>query len=466
MIPRWAVLWAVAAAVCGNVVAQAQLADHREALTHVAQGLPVNEASGDVSVSVSGDGRFIAFQSLASLVPEDGNNLVDIYVLDRATSEVVLISRSFDGTSANGNSAWPRISADGRFVAFDSGATRLVSGDTNARQDVFLWDRATRTLKRISVSQRGEEGNGWSRQPAISDTGQTVVFQSSATNLVDGDDDANGVQLDIYAYRRADGHMARVSTTAAGLQPAAGSHFDPTISADGRLVAFTSSADLNCPQPPHAHRKGTGIALKNVYLKDLDSGGLVCVSHAVDSGPANGSSYSAALDATGTWIAYVTDATNLGFRDGNSASDVVLQDLRTGKVELISHDDRGVAANGPSWHPVLSATGQYVAFVSGASDLLCRRRCSPRDEDLNLVADVYLYDTANSSMRRLSADGASGWWAPSRGPAFDRAGTVVAFSSSQPTSPSDLTGDEDLFILALDPVPPGAAFAGGHRRRP
>jgi Tol biopolymer transport system component len=143
---------------------------------------------------------------------------------------------------------------------------------------VFLWDRATRTLERISVSQRGEEGNGWSRQPAISDTGQTVVFQSSATNLVDGDD-ANGVQLDIYAYRRADGHVARVSTTAGGLQPAAGSHFDPTISGDGRLVAFTSSADLNCSQPQHAHGKGTRMALKNVYLKDLDSGRLVCVSH-------------------------------------------------------------------------------------------------------------------------------------------------------------------------------------------
>ena len=226
MTRRWATLWAVAAAVCGTVVAQAQLADHREAFTHVAQGLPVNEASGDVSVSVSGDGRFIAFESLAPLVPEDGNNLVDIYLLDRATSEVVLVSRSFDGTSANGNSAWPRMSADGRFVAFDSGATRLVRDDTNARQDVFLWDRAIRTLNRISVSQRGEEANGWSRQPAISETGQTVVFQSSATNLVDGDDDANGVQLDIYAYRRADGHMARVSTTAAGLQPAAGSHFE------------------------------------------------------------------------------------------------------------------------------------------------------------------------------------------------------------------------------------------------
>ena len=465
MTRRWELLSAIAAAVCGNVFAQAQPADQRGAFTYVAQGLPLTDASKDVSVSVSGDGRFIAFESLAPLVPEDGNNLVDIYLLDRVTSEVVLVSRSFDGTSANGNSAWPRISADGRFVAFASGATRLVSRDTNARPDVFLWDRTTRTLERISVSARGEEGNGWSGQPAISDTGQTVAFQSSATNLVDGDD-ANGMQLDIYAYRRADGHMARVSTTAAGLQPAAGSNFDPTMSADGRLVAFTSSADLNCPPPPHAHRKGTRIAFKNVYLKDLDSGQLVCVSHAVDSGPANGSSYSAALDATGTWIAYVTDATNLGYRDGNSASDVVLQDLRTGKVKLISHDDRGVAANGPSWHPVVSATGQYVAFVSSASGLLCRRRCSPRDEDLNLVADVYLYDTTNSSMRRLSADGAGGWWASSRGPAFDRTGTVVAFSSSQPTSPSDLTGDEDLFILALDPVPPGAAFALGHRRLP
>ena len=160
MTRRWELLSAIAAAVCGNVFAQAQSADHRAAFTYVAQSLPLTDASKDVSVSVSGDGRFIAFESLAPLVPEDGNNLVDIYLLDRATSEVVLVSRSFDGTSANGNSAWPRMSADGRFVAFDSGATRLVRGDTNARQDVFLWNRATRTLERISVSREARRPTG------------------------------------------------------------------------------------------------------------------------------------------------------------------------------------------------------------------------------------------------------------------------------------------------------------------
>jgi Tol biopolymer transport system component len=271
---------------------------------------------------------------------------------------------------------------------------------------------------------------------------------SSATNLVDGDD-ANGVQLDIYVYRRADGHLSRVSTTADGRQPAVGSHFDATISGDGRLVAFTSTAELNCPGAPRDERSRPRIAFTNMYSKELDAGRLTCVSRAADRGSSNGVSDSPSLDGNGTWIAYVTDATNLGYRDGNGARDVVVQDLRTGRVRLISHDDRGLAANGPSWHPVLSATGQYVAFVSSASDLLCWRRCSPADMDLNLVPEVYLFDTISGNMRRLSTDGTGEWWAASRGPAFDKALTVVALSSSQPISPSDLTGDEDLFILAL-----------------
>jgi TolB protein len=438
----------VSAVALAMVVVHA--ADRGPSFSIVAQGLSANEAPGGLSVSVSADGQTIAFESRAALVADDVNGVADIYLLDRRTAEIVLLSRSFDGSSANGNSYAPRVSADGRFVAFNSGATGLVPDDTNARPDVFLWDRSIRTLKRISVSQRGGQGNGWSGEASISAAGQLIAFESSATNLVE-DDDPNRRQVDIYVYRRVDGRVARVATPADGRQPAVGSHFDPSLSGDGRLVAFTSDADLNCPHPQHMVRKPRRLAFTNVYVEDLVSGQVTCVSRAADGGAANGASYGASIDATGTRIAYVTDATNLGYRDLNRSRDVVVQDLRTGRVELVSRAANGAAADGPSWRPMIASKGRFIAFVSSASDLICRRRCAPGDLDQNLVPDVYLYDSNSHSMRRLSADDTGEWWASSRGPALDSEGTTVAFSSSQPTSTHDSSGDEDLFIWRADP---------------
>ena len=114
----------------------------------------------------------------------------------------------------------------------------------------------------------------------------------------------------------------------------------------------------------------------NVYARDLKAGLTTCVSQAARGEAGDGPSYQAATDTDGMRVAYVTEATNLGWRDNNHTRDVVLRDLRTTGITMISRAAPGRVANGPSWRPVMSSTGRYVAFVSGSSDLICRRRCS------------------------------------------------------------------------------------------
>jgi Tol biopolymer transport system component len=412
------------------------------------QALPGDHSTNEASVSLSGDGRFVAFTSRAALVPEDTNHRADIYLLDRQGDTLTLVTRSFDGTPANADSFVPRISGDGRVIAFDSAATRLVPGDANDRPDVFLWYRETGRVERISVSGRGEEGNNWSTLPSISADGHVIAFESSATNLVDASDE-NGAQRDIFVYRADIKRLSRENLTSDGRQLAAGSSFGSAISGNGRVIAFTSDAPLGCPVVESSARAtGHVKALFHVYIRDLETGRTTCMSRRNNGHAGNGHSYSATLDRDGLRLAYVTDATNLGFQDRNGSRDVVVQDVRSGAISLVSRAANGRPANGPSWHPALSANGQFVAFDSNASDLLCQRRCSDEKKDINLLSDVYLFDIAAQAMHRLSGGNPLEWWAASRGPALDDTGSVAAFSSTQPIAPDDLSGDEDLFITA------------------
>jgi Tol biopolymer transport system component len=154
-------------------------------------GVQGNEQSSGPAISA--DGRFVAFQSAASnLVPGDTNGAQDIFVRDRQTGTTRRVSVGPGGvqTNAEASSGVPAISADGRFVAFESDATNLVPGDTNGAIDVFVRDRQTGTTRRISVGPGGVQGNSDSGGPAISADGRFVAFVSNASNLVPGDSNA------------------------------------------------------------------------------------------------------------------------------------------------------------------------------------------------------------------------------------------------------------------------------------
>jgi hypothetical protein len=163
-----------------------------------------NQGNGlSFSPAISADGRFVVFGSNASnLVDGDTNNSADIFVHDRQTGITERLSVDSFGNQGNAGSSHPSISADGRFVAFQSGASNLVDGDTNNRADVFVHDRQTGTTKRVSVDSLGNQGNSHSTLPAISADGSFVAFESYASNLVDGD--TNNVNSfsgdDIFVY--------------------------------------------------------------------------------------------------------------------------------------------------------------------------------------------------------------------------------------------------------------------------
>jgi len=199
---------------------------------------------GSWAPSISADGRFVAFESVASnLVPNDTNDTQDIFVRDLTANRTYRVSVAADGTEANGPSWGAAISADGRFVAFWSLASNLVPDDNNDARDVFVYDMQTHQIVRVSVNASGIEGDDNSWAPAVSADGGIIAFYSDATNLVDGD--ANGV-ADVFVYDAATGTLTRISVAADGQEGNGPSKY-PAVSGDGRFVAFWSEASNLVP---------------------------------------------------------------------------------------------------------------------------------------------------------------------------------------------------------------------------
>jgi hypothetical protein len=200
-------------------------------------GVQGNDDSLDPSISA--DGRFVAFASLASsLVAGDTNLVQDIFVHDRLNGTTERVSVDTAGAQANDDSQNPSISADGRFVAFDSDATNLVASDTNGVSDIFVHDRQSGMTERVSIDSGGTQSGGNSYWPSISANGHFVAYYSDATNLVAGDTNA---AFDVFVHDRLIGTTERVSVATGGAEGNARS-LNPSISADGRFVAFESVA--------------------------------------------------------------------------------------------------------------------------------------------------------------------------------------------------------------------------------
>jgi Tol biopolymer transport system component len=200
--------------------------------------------------SISADGQFVAFVSSATnLVPDDAKDWLDVFVHDRQTGETALVSVSSKGEQANGGSASfaSSISADGRFVAFISVATNLVPDDTNNWDDVFVHDRQTEQTTLVSVSSTGQQGDSYIREFSLSADGRFVAFSSAATNLVPDNSDG---RLDVFVHDRQteETTLASVGVNSPNQrQQANGDSFEVSISADGRFVAFSSDATSQLP---------------------------------------------------------------------------------------------------------------------------------------------------------------------------------------------------------------------------
>lgn len=315
---------------------------------------PSHPAGGNVALSA--DGSVVAFYSAATnLVPGDTNGRNDVFVRIRPTNETERVSVASDGSQANGHSYYPSLSADGRWVAFQSEATNLVPDDRNGRSDIFVRDRVAGTTERLC----GVEGNGSSSHPSISADGALVAFSSAASNLVPGD--TNG-RLDIFVCDRLAGTIERVSVSATGEQ-GNGDSILPWISGDGRFVAFKSLASNLVPDD----RNG----VVDVFVYDRQSGQIERVSVSFSGGNANDFSFPPVINEDGRFVAFGSAATNLIFNDSNHVANVFVRDRQVGVTVIADVNDRGELGNNgvPDVPFAISADGQRVAFVSFATNL-------------------------------------------------------------------------------------------------
>jgi Tol biopolymer transport system component len=258
------------------------------------------------------NGRLIAWSSNArNLVPGDTNELSDIFVRDLDLGITRRVSVSSDGAEGNGHSERPALSADGRFVAFESGASNLVPGDTNDSRDVFVHDVLAGTTTRVSVSTSGAQGGRDSHWPAISGDGRFVAFETDAAGVVPGD--LNGDDPDIAVHDRRTGRTERVSVDSRGAQANGVSHA-PSISADGRFVAFDSWGDNLVP--------GDTNESYDVFVHDRAARRTTRVSVDDLEREADDYSHAAALTADGRFVAFSSVASNLPGGDSNETYDV------------------------------------------------------------------------------------------------------------------------------------------------
>jgi len=333
---------------------------------------------------VSADGRYVVFQSGASnLVLGDTNLVQDIFVCDLQSGTTERVSVDSLGNEVSVSSTNPAISADGRFVAYHSLATNLVPGDTNGTSDIFLRDRQLGTTERVSVSSGGVQALGHSADAALSADGRFVAFQSGATNLVTGD--TNG-QFDIFLRDRQLGTTERVSVGPGGVQAIGTGSYDPKLSADGRFVAFESQATNLVA--------GDTNAASDVFVYDRQLGTTERVS--VSTGGAQGDGYSIATDisADGRFVVFGSYATNLVAGDTNGAEDIFVRDRQLGTTERVNVDSSGAQGNGFAEHAAISANGRFVAFVTTATNLA--------PGDTGTLRDVYVRDLQLGLTRRAS----------------------------------------------------------------
>ena len=337
------------------------------------------------------------------------------------------VSVAEDGTQARQASLHPALSTDGRFVVFESRAAELAPADTNKLVDVFLRDRATGVTERISLAADGSEARGSSERPSVSADGRLVVFTSNAANLVAGD---TNLAADVFLRDRTLAATTRLSVTRDGREGDAESR-GGVISADGRIVAFESSATTLVPG--HAH--GFGIV-----VRDLETGVLAQASVASDGTHADADSSHPALSADGRFVAFESPATNLVPGDTNQASDVFLHDRRSGTTVRLSVASDGTEANGDSFRPALSADGRVVVFESRATNLVAG--------DTNSTTDVFVHDRANGTTTRVSlaSDGTQAD-RTSYLAAISGDGQMVAFASEATNLVAgDPNGAHDVFV--------------------
>jgi len=388
---------------------------------------------------VSADGRYIVFFSVATdLVPGDTNGIGDVFVRDQQTGVTSRVSVASDGSQGDDWSGQPSMSADGRFVAFRSNAGNLIAGGRKGFGDILIRDQQLGLVTRASVASDGTPADGGSFTPSISGDGRFVVFASNSTNLVAG---GGGGVTQIYLRDLQAGQTSVVSLAQDGsLGNAASTR--PTISADGRHVAFVSAASNLLPST-------TGPS-PQVFIRDLQAGTTLLVGRAPDGSPPNALAYvdseeRIAVSSDGRYVAFTSFATNLAPGDNNGAPDVFVWDGVAGTTAVASVTNDGAYLYSGGAAPAISADGRFVAFrlsLGGAT--------APQIAVRDMAAmQTIIYSTGPGNVLGSAFSAST---------AMSSGGRTLAFASNASNLVAGGTnGQQDIFGTVL-PVS-GSAFA-------
>ena len=358
-------------------------------------------ATGYDLPAVSADGRHVAFLTDARLHPDDTNVFFDIYVRDRVLGTTALVSVTRDGVAGNGSSQRPSISADGRFVAFSSSASNLVSDDTNNVDDIFVLDRDSgesgvfdepggTIVTRVSLDTDGIEANCTSARPSISANGRYVAFDSCVTNWAVVSGKTLAVH-DIFVHDRQRFVTEWVNPSTQTSPNRFNNHHsgDASISGDGRFVAFASQATT---QPQDLDQFGSS----QIYIRDTCRGGpdgcqevtqWASPQPPVDAQPSD--AFKPSISADGRFVAYESRSTALVQDDTNAATDIFVfnrQTLRITRVNVSSAGNQAVTTQpstcSGSEHASISGNGRFVTFESCANNLVADDSVPPNFRDI------------------------------------------------------------------------------------
>lgn len=391
---------------------------------------------------LSADGRFVAFRSGSpNLVPGDTNGMNDIFVRDRTTGQTTRISVDSAGVQANANSGQCHISADGRFVVFECGASNLVAGDTNGTGDIFCHDRQTGQTTRVSLGASGQQATGNCQQCSISADGRFVTFQSSDNNLVPGD---ICVGTDVFLRDRQLGTTVIVSASNTTGQTFTNRQ-RARISADGSTVVFDSAADDLVSNDTNG--------LNDIFAWSRLTGAITLVSLSSGAQQGNGQSLECNVSANGRYVVFSSAATNFGGGVANgNLFDIFVRDRVTNQTTCANVTNGGADANGFGQGGTITDDGRFVAFWSDATNLV--------PNDTNGVYDCFLRDRQNATTTRISvsAAGIQGF-SQSAEPFVAGGGRYVAFTgASTNVVLPDTNGTGDIYVRDLEAIAVATAY--------
>jgi Tol biopolymer transport system component len=424
------------------------------------------------SPSISDDGQVVAYHSRAEkLVPNDTNNREDVFVRDRNADTTLRVSVSSSGEQGEGPSLAPEISGNGRVIVFGSGAPNLVPNDTNADppaptasaeaigRDVFVHDLNTKVTERVSVGSDESEGRCFEpgtnfqefrfcgggvalAEADINFDGRFVAFAGNGENLVSND--TNGA-TDVFVRDRLNGTTTRVSVSTAGAQ-GNGASSEPSISDDGRYVAFSSAATNLVAGDTNNQRDvfvRDTVANTTTRVSVVTGGGQGCAPVApattCSATSGAGASTSPTISDDGNVVAFASGASILVPGDTNNANDVFVHVRNTNTTSRVSGGLNGAELDG-AFFPHMSGNGRFVAFDSLATNVVAG--------DTNALSDVFVHDRQAGFTSRVSVTRSLG---QSNGasyfPALNQDGRFVTFASDASNLvPGDNNFTSDVFV--------------------